>query len=188
MIISIFLGSTSEGRLGLRVAKLIQNEVKKRGHEVNLIDPLEHEDLLIFKSPYKYNKNPSKNLQKVQRQIAQSNAYIAITPEYNHGYSGALKNAMDVFLDEYKEKTFGIVTYSTGGFGGIRAAEPLRLVCAELGANAIPLALAFSKAQDVINEKGELIDTNYQERIDKFLTQLEWYTQAMKNQKQKTPI
>ncbi len=188
MIISIFLGSTGEERLGLRVAKLIQNELKKRKHEVHFIDPLEHPDLLIFKTTFKYNKKPSKDLQKVQKQIDQSDAYIAITPEYNHGYSGALKNAIDVFQDEYKNKTFGIVTYSTGGFGGIRAAEPLRLVCAELGANAIPLALAFSKAQDAINEKGQLQDTNYQERINKFIQQLEYYAQAMKNQKQKTPL
>ena len=62
--------------------------------------------------------------------IASFDAYVFVTPEYNHGISGALKNAIDYLFREWNNKAAGFVSY--GGIGGARAVEQLRLVMAEL--------------------------------------------------------
>src|SRR5260221_5638668 len=56
--------------------------------------------------------------------------YVFVTPEYNHGISGALKNAIDFLYAEWNNKAAGFVSY--GGAGGARAVEQLRLVLAEV--------------------------------------------------------
>src|SRR5258706_11998643 len=65
--------------------------------------------------------------------IGSFDGYVFVTPEYNHGISGALKNAIDFLFAEWNNKAAGFVSY--GGAGGARAVEQLRLVLAE-GQNA----------------------------------------------------
>ena len=62
--------------------------------------------------------------------IGSFDAYVFVTPEYNHGTSGALKNAIDFLYHEWVNKAAGFVSY--GGAGGARAVEQLRLVMAEV--------------------------------------------------------
>ena len=62
--------------------------------------------------------------------IASFDAYVFVTPEYNHGTSGALKNAIDYLYAEWNNKAAGFVGY--GSAGGVRAVEQLRLVMGEL--------------------------------------------------------
>jgi len=62
--------------------------------------------------------------------IASFDAYVFVTPEYNHSTSGALKNALDYLYHEWNNKAAGFVSY--GGAGGVRAVEHLRLILAEL--------------------------------------------------------
>lgn len=185
LTISIFLGSVRRNRHGKKVADWIEQECKKRGYTIHLIDPLDHKDLLVLTDQYKTKTDPSEDFTKVKNWIEDSDAYIAITPEYNHGYSGALKNMLDCFLEEYFFKCFGIVTYSAGPFGGIRAAEPLRAVCAELGASAIPISLAISSVMKTFDPKGKLTDDSYNKRIGRFLDELEWYASELKINREK---
>ena len=108
MIITVFLGSVRRERNGKKVADWVVSEVKKRGHTVHFIDPQDHKDLLVLKDQFKTKENPSDDFKEVQKWVKESDAYIAITPEYNHGYSGAIKNALDCFLEEYYFKCFSI--------------------------------------------------------------------------------
>jgi NAD(P)H-dependent FMN reductase len=62
--------------------------------------------------------------------IGSFDGYVFVTPEYNHGISGALKNAIDFLFREWNDKAAGVVSY--GGAGGARAVEQLRLVMAEV--------------------------------------------------------
>ena len=175
----IFIGSVRRERYGHHVAGWIAAACKERGHEVSIIDPLSHNELLYLVDQYKTAPSPSEDFTQLQQTVEKADAYIAITPEYNHGYSGALKSAIDCFLEEYNRKCFGIVTYSAGSFGGVRAAGSLREVCAEVGAVAIPTSLAISKVQDTVNAEG-LQDEKYVSRLKKFLDELDWYAEAFK--------
>jgi len=182
--ITVFVGSIREGRSGRKVADWVARGMQARGHEVHVIDPLEHEDMRLLDHMYKSVANPSEDFQALQRTVAESDGYVAVTPEYNHSFSGAIKNALDVFLEEYAFKCFGIVTYSAGSMGGIRAAEALRGVTAELGAPAIPTSLAISKVGSVFDDEGDLLDENYEKRLAKFLDELEWFVAALAAKRQ----
>lgn len=181
MKIAIFLGSSRVGRRGEFVAEWIKKSTETRGHEVFLIDPKEQPELETFNSRFKNIKSPSEKLKEVQKIVEGADAFILITPEYNHGYSGTLKNMIDCFVEEYARKCFGIVTYSTNLFGGIRAGEQLRNVCSELGGVSIPKSLAIGNLQEVI-ENG--FDSSHNERIEKFLEQLEWFGDALNKKRE----
>ena len=110
---------------------------------------------------------------------------MAVTPEYNVGTSGAMKNTLDYFLEEYFFKPSAIVSYSPGMFGGINAAQQLRLIFAELGAPSISSSFTIPRAHKVFDEDGKLIDEAYDKRVLKFLAEFEWYIEAFKNQRNK---
>jgi NAD(P)H-dependent FMN reductase len=185
MKLVIFLGTARRERQGNNIGNWIKTECKKRRYIVTYIDPLKHKDLQVLTDQFKTKKNPSKDFKKIRNAVKSADAYIAITPEYNHGYSGALKNALDCFLDEYFFKCFGIVTYSGGPFGGVRAEVPLRGVCSELGASAIPTSLPISFVSKTFDSNGNLINKAYEKRLDKFLNELEWYARALKDRRNK---
>lgn len=67
-----------------------------------------------------------------------------MTPEYNHSASAAMKNTLDYFSEEYFFKPSAIVSHSAGGFGGVNAAQHLRLIFAELGAQADEEEITFT--------------------------------------------
>jgi NAD(P)H-dependent FMN reductase len=78
----------------------------------------------------KFNDSPTARKYRRCRKIGSFDAYVFVTPEYNHGTSGALKNAIDFLFAEWNNRAAGFVSY--GGAGGARAVEQLRLVLAEV--------------------------------------------------------
>ena len=95
-----------------------------------------------------------------------------------------MKNTLDYFLEEYYFKPSAIVSYSPGMFGGINAAQQLRLIFAELGAPSIFSSFTIPRVHNVF-EDGRLVDEAYDKRVSKFLAEFEWYIEAFKNQRNK---
>jgi NAD(P)H-dependent FMN reductase len=81
--------------------------------------------------------------------VASFDAYVFVTPEYNHGTSGALKNAIDYLYREWNNKAAGFVAYGSGG--GLRAVEQLRLVMGELMVADVRAQVALSLFTDFEN-------------------------------------
>ena len=79
-----------------------------RGHTVYFIDPLEL-NLPLLDRMYKEMENPSSVLRDLQNKIKNADGYFAVTPEYNHSTSAAMKNTLDYFLEEYFFKPSAIV-------------------------------------------------------------------------------
>jgi NAD(P)H-dependent FMN reductase len=73
--------------------------------------------------------------------IASFDAYVFVTPEYNHGTTGALKNAIDFLYKEWNNKAAGLVSY--GGPGGVGAVEQLRLIMSEVMVATVRGQVAF---------------------------------------------
>jgi NAD(P)H-dependent FMN reductase len=71
-----------------------------------------------------------------------------------------MKNTLDYFLEEYFFKPSAIVSYSAGGFGGVNAAQHLRLIFAELGAPSISSSFAISRVREAFDEAGKLFKSN----------------------------
>lgn len=182
--IALFVGSVRRDRQGIKVARWMEEKLTTRGHTVYFIDPLEL-NLPLLDRMYKEMENPPSGLRDLQNKIKNADGYLAVTPEYNHSTSAAMKNTLDYFLEEYFFKPSAIVSYSAGGFGGVNAAQHLRLIFAELGAPSISSSFAISRVTEAFDDRGKLVQEQYNKRIPKFLDEFEWYIEAFKNQRLK---
>ncbi len=124
--------STRPGRNGEAGAKWVHEIAQKRSDaEFELVD-IKDFNLPLLDEPVpsimgQYSKPHTKAW---AAKIGSFDGYVFVTPEYNHGISGALKNAIDFLFREWNDKAAGFVSY--GGAGGARAVEQLRLVMAEV--------------------------------------------------------
>lgn len=174
LFIPVILGTTRKGRASENVAKFVFEEVKKRdGVETELIDLLE----LHF--PIDDAGEAIKN-ERFSAAVAQADALVLVVPEYNHGYPGLLKHALDTNLKEYIHKAVGICGVSAGSFGGTRVIENLLPVLRELGLVTIFWDGNFSTAQNLFDAEGKLLDDAYIRRIDKFLKELIWMARVLR--------
>jgi len=179
--IVVFYGSVRSARQGIKAARFIVNQCRARGHEVILIDPLEYPLPLLDKMYKEYDPREAPPvLQSLARIIIPADAYIVVSGEYNHTVPPALSNLLDHFLEEYFWKPSAIVCYSAGAFGGVRAAMTLRAMLAEMGMASIPSILPIPAVQDAFEDDGAPVDNAYPRRANRFLTELEWYANAMK--------
>ena len=130
--IGVILGSTRPNRNGEQVAKWVFDLASRRDDaEFELVDlrdyPLPHLDEPLPPSLGRYQNEHTKQW---AAKIASFDGFVIVTPEYNHGTSGVLKNAIDYLYAEWNNKAVGFVSY--GSAGGVRAVEHLRLVAGEL--------------------------------------------------------
>jgi len=184
--IVVIFGSVRIGRQGIKAARFIVNVLKERNHNVILVDPLEYKLPLMNKKYKRYEKGKApKNLEKLAKLFRSADAFVIVSAEYNHFPPPALTNLLDYFLEEYFFRPSAIVSYSGGGFGGVRAASHLRDMLAELGMPSIPSSFPIPKVQDALDEKGNPLDEKLNQRIKKFLDELEWYTKALKEARKK---
>jgi NAD(P)H-dependent FMN reductase len=130
--LAIIIGSTRPGRKAEAVAHWVHEIARKRRDaEFELVD-IQDFDLPLLDEPvppsmHQYSKPHTKAW---AAKIAAYDGFVFVTPEYNHGSSAALKNAIDYLYAEWNNKVAGFVSY--GSAGGTRAVEQLRLVMAEL--------------------------------------------------------
>lgn len=130
--IGIIIGSTREGRFGDKPAAWIHALAKQREDmRFELIDLRDH-PLPFFDEALPLTWAPAKNgaAQAWSAKVASLDGFIVVTPEYNHGPSAVLKNALDYAYAEFNRKPVAFVGY--GGVGAARAIEQLRLVAVEL--------------------------------------------------------
>ncbi|OJH38177.1 NADPH-dependent FMN reductase [Cystobacter ferrugineus] len=130
--VAIIIGSTRPGRKGEAVARWVHELAKKRGDaEFELVDIQDFNlPLLDEPMPPSLGQYTRPHTLAWAAKIDSFDAYVFVTPEYNHGISGALKNAIDYLYKEWNNKAAGFVGY--GSAGGTRAVEQLRLVMGEL--------------------------------------------------------
>jgi NAD(P)H-dependent FMN reductase len=130
--VAIITGSTRPGRNNEAVAAWVFDIAKKRSDaEFQLIDIASYKlPLLDEPIPPSLGQYSHSHTREWAAKIGSFDAYVFVTPEYNHGISGALKNAIDYLFAEWNNKAAGFVSY--GSAGGARAVEQLRLVMGEL--------------------------------------------------------
>lgn len=149
--IAIIIGSTRPGRAGEAVGRWVYEYAKTRTDaECELVDLKEHPlpflDEAMPPSLGQYSKEHTKAWAK---KIASYDAFVFVTPEYNHGMSAVLKNAIDFLYAEWNNKAAGFVSY--GSAGGARAVEQLRTVMAELQVATVRAQVLLPMATDFEN-------------------------------------
>lgn len=184
--IPIILGSTRRERQSSKVARFVHERMAQRPQiETEIIDLLEY-DFPIMEERLRFRDDPPPRLEEFSEKITRADSLVIVTPEYNNGYPGVLKNALDYLLPEYQRKPIGIVTVSAGGFGGINCLAQLRLVTLGMGAFPIPASLPISRVQNSFDDEGNLLDASYEKRAAGFIDEVLWFAEAIATQKAKT--
>jgi NAD(P)H-dependent FMN reductase len=152
--IAIVTGSTRPGRNNQAVAEWVYRLSKERKDaEFELVD-ISHYNLPLLDEPMPpiFGQYSHQHTKAWSEKIASFDAYVFVTPEYNHSISGALKNAIDYLYREWNNKAAGFVSYG-GHAGGARAVEHLRLILAEVMVATVRAQALLSLFSDFENFK-----------------------------------
>ncbi|WP_165972241.1 NADPH-dependent FMN reductase [Paenibacillus piri] len=179
MNIQLIIGSIREGRRGRSIGEWAYETAAARGDmSVELID-LKEWNLPMFdlaKPPIR-GEYENRLQQLWADKIKEADGYLFISPEYNHSYTSALKNAVDYLYDEWGRKPAGFIGY--GPTGGIRGIEQLRLVLIELKMAALGNALHLMRVHEKIENNRFNGDEHDVANLNYVLDDLLWWSKAL---------
>jgi NAD(P)H-dependent FMN reductase len=161
--LALIYGSTRQGRFCDTVARWAAAQIAgDASFGLQLIDPRTMQDTALMQG------------------IGDADAFVVVTPEYNHGYPAPLKALIDSLSDAWHAKPVAFVSYG-GVSGGLRAMEQLRQVFAELHAVTIRDSVSFANAREQFNAAGELLAPERAGRtMARVLTQLRWWAGVLR--------
>lgn len=168
--LAIVLGTAREGRRSERVAEHLVILGKKLPNvEVTYVDVADH--LETFRT-VRFGKEAEAD-HAWARIAEESDGFVFVIPEYNHGYPGEWKLLMDTLNnDEFVGKACGIAGVSSGVFGGARMVELAKLHLVHRGFYVIRDVLYFPNIKEQFDENGDILDGEQAERSKRFLEAL----------------
>lgn len=180
MTIVVLLGSVRRGRMSDRVAAFVMQRLSHLdGVTASLVD-LDAIDLPVMEERLGRVDPPPPGLPELAAAIETADALVIVAPEYNHGYPGALKNALDYLLPQFTRKPVALVTVSAGGHGGVNCWAQLVTILVWMGAIVLPQTVAVSKVHEVFGPDGVVLDPAYERRTDAMLTELRWLAERLR--------
>lgn len=184
LIIPVLLGSVRRDRMGIRAARLVVAAIAAQGHDPVLVDPLDLQLPLLDRMYKEYPKGQAPEvLERLATLYRRADGFVIVSAEYNNGIPPALKNLLDHFLEEYFWRPSGIVCYSAGQFGGVRAAMQLRMTLAELGMPSVPSLMPIPRIGQALGEDGTPRDPPTHRALERFLGEFFWYARALRRER-----
>jgi NAD(P)H-dependent FMN reductase len=173
--LAIIIGSTREGRWGDKVAHWFASEARRRPDL--LVDVI---DLAEVDIPAVLPMRHTPDVQAYAERIDRADAFVVVTPEYNHSYPASLKQAIDVLNAPWRRKPVAFVSYG-GLSGGLRAVEHLRQVFAELHATTIRETVSLHRHPLLFDDSGALVEPSGPAEATKvMLDDLVWWASALR--------
>ena len=170
----VILGSVRHGRRSERVATFVMGRLAAvEGIAAELVD-LRELNLPIMEERFGMIEPTPPNVAELEAKIVGTDAIVIVTPEYNRGYPGVLKNAIDYFFKQYKRKVVAFVTVSDGGRGGVNAWAQLVSVFVRMGAIVLPPNVEVERVHETFAEDGTALDPIYIKRTDFMIAELVW--------------
>ncbi|MFF9805787.1 NADPH-dependent FMN reductase [Streptomyces coeruleorubidus] len=182
--VTLVVGSNRHGRFGPVVAGWLLDRLRDRDDLVAEVVDVADVDL-----PTSFEPTPEATaaLSGVTPKLARADAFVVLTPEYNHSFPAGLKNLVDWHFGEWRAKPVALVSYG-GLAGGLRAVEHLRQVFAELHAVTVRDTVSFHNAGASFDDAGALRDPSGPDAAAKtMLDQLVWWGRALREARAKTP-
>lgn len=171
--LAIIIASVRTRRLGGTVGSWFVEQAAR--HEDLKLDVID-----LRETPLPADMGVTPQVEAFAERIGSADAFVVVTPEYNHGYPAALKLAIDVVKHEWFAKPVGFVCYG-GMSGGLRAVEQLRLVFAELHMTCIRDTVSFHLARTCFDEHGQPRDpAGVAAAAATMLGQLGWWARALR--------
>ena len=175
VVVPLILGTARQGRMSEPAARFVFKQMSTRKDiETEFVD---------IRALNLRNDDAGEALkdEKFSALVTRADALVLVVPEYNHSFPGLLKHALDTNLQEYIHKAVGICGVSAGPFGGARMIEHLLPVLRELGLVAIFEDVNFGTVNKLFDpNSGEILDTKFIRRVDKFLDELIWMARVLR--------
>ena len=179
--VAVIVASTREGRFAPVITNWFTEQV---AHRVDIdVDVI---DLLDVNLPLTLGPAAHHAIAPVRERLGRADAFVVITPEYNHSYPAALKQLIDLVRAEWQAKPAAFVSYG-GMSGGLRAVEHLRTVFAEMHTVTIRDAVSFHNPW-VSFDNGELREPDQPNAAAKvMLDELVWFEKALRAARAERP-
>lgn len=176
LFIPLILGTPRKNRESEHVAKWVYSKVQERPDiETQFFDVRD------FELPRdQYGTEIAHLFPEWRDAVIKADGLIVVTPEYNHGYPGALKWVLDLLLKEYIHKAVAFVGVSAGPWGGTRVIEACVPMIRELGLTVTFTDLNFPQVRDKFDDHGNLLDPAYDKRVQGFLDELVWMATTLR--------
>ncbi|WP_405887725.1 NAD(P)H-dependent oxidoreductase [Streptomyces sp. NBC_01136] len=182
--VAVVVGSNREGRFGPVVADWLLSRIRE--HDDLVAEVVDVADISL---PTTLSPTPEATaaLAGVTPKLAAADAFVVLTPEYNHSYPAGLKNLIDWHYTEWRAKPVALVSYG-GLAGGLRAVEHLRQVFAELHAVTVRDTVSFHGASAAFDDAGRLKDPSAPDAAAKvMLDQVVWWGRALREARERRP-
>jgi NAD(P)H-dependent FMN reductase len=180
--VALIYGSTREGRFCDTVGRWAASEI---GRHKNLV--LDVIDPATLHLPDLHKRKETAEIAALKERIGRADAFIIITPEYNHSYPAALKFLIDSVNAQWQAKPVAFISYG-GVSGGLRAVEHLRGIFAELHAVTIRDSISFPNVWAQFDSEGNMRDPDRAAKnMDKLLRQLTWWAVALADARRAMP-
>ncbi len=171
--IPVLVGSVRRGRHSIRVARFASDRLARAGVDAPLLD-LAEINLPIMEERLHMRDDPPPGLAGFADSIRTADGVVVVSPEYHGSMPGVLKNALDYIRGEWRRKPVGIVTVSSGSFGGVLVHNHLQLLLLRVG--ALPVAgMPVSNVAASFGAEGEPLEKRYEANFGRFLKTLLWY-------------
>ncbi|MEV0646451.1 NAD(P)H-dependent oxidoreductase [Phytomonospora sp. NPDC050363] len=173
--VAVIIGSTREGRRGAAVARWFATHVHQ--HKAFVLDMV---DLLDVPLPVRHSDETSPEVDAWAARIDGADAFVIVTPEYNHGYPAGLKHAIDLVVREWHAKPVAFVSYG-GSARGLRAVDQLRQVFSELHTVTLRDSVSINVFGDELDDLGWVRDHSGAAVAAKtMLDRLDWWASALR--------
>lgn len=183
--VTIILGSTRQGRQGGKVAQWVRQQAAKRtDFESELVDlrewALPFLDIPVSPASVKDGNYGPEVINRWASKIRESDGFLIVTPEYNHGYPAVLKNALDWVYAEWNRKPVAFVAYSGGPISGARVVEQLREVTIELQMVPLRFDVLVPNVSKMFDNDGNVADESWNKRLHNVFDHLVWWTNLLR--------
>ncbi|WP_394432754.1 NADPH-dependent FMN reductase [Streptomyces sp. SGAir0957] len=185
--VAIVIGSTRDGRLAPTVGAWFTQQARTHAPDTDF-DVIDLTEQLLPDTHPAWGHTPTPEQAALAARVDAADAYVIVTPEYNHSFPAQLKHFIDLHRAEWQAKPVGFVSYGGVG-GGLRAVEQLRLVFAELHATTIRDGVSFHRVTpDHFAENGPAhAPQGAGEAAKLMLDQLNWWAEALRTARATRP-
>ena len=177
--IAILSSSVRVGRLSHRVALYLDRYFERTGLAAREVLDLKHYDFPLFDERFAFQTNPSERLFDFTRRLFSADGIVIVSPVYNADFPASLKNAIDLYAEEWVGKPVAVVSVTSGQVPGIATVQKLQTLLLALGARVVPGFCTIISAGENFDEQGaarvpERMDALVEPTIGMLLETIEW--------------
>ena len=168
-------GSLNRASVTRTVVKLLADQLTSAGAQVDLLD-LAEEPMNLFNPD---SSHAQKNFAQLKQRVERADVYLLGTPDYHGSMSGAMKNFLDHFWQEFAGKLFATVVASHEK--GLTVTDQLRTVARQCYAWSMPYAVSFAEKTDV--QDGHIVSDSFKQRVEMLASDMRVYGELIASQR-----